>query len=218
MRILKSCLVALAGLVVLAVGAYLVTNVVYEVRADQLRGELSDEVTGRLAQELPAAREREVRLSSQAGRAPDHAWIEQVCERGTNDAGWMVQSYRETCSLRVAGLWRVESRAEALALSRVQSTYPHTGSEGCQLLSSSTDDIQAYFVVVGAQEPYCLREPRVGKRGLQGERVVPGEGSWLYLRHDTPLIDETIGCAHWSVIFCDDPFGESHAFGAPPQE
>ena len=35
----------------------------------------------------------------------------------------------------------------------------------------------------------------------------PAHG-WLVVMQTDELVDEVIGCAHWSVIFCDNPFGD----------
>lgn len=216
MTILKSCLGILSGLVVLVLGAYLVTNLVSTVRAGQLRHELSDDMTRRLAEEVPPARERQGRLVSLTGRAPEHAWIEQGCERNSNDAGWMVQSYRETCGLKVATAWRVDTREEAVALSRARQDHPGGAHDGCESLGTTPEGAEASYVTIGAGQPYCVSDSVTAKRGIDGERVVLPQGTWLYVEDDAALIDETIGCVRWSVVFCDDPWGEKHAWGVPP--
>jgi hypothetical protein len=43
----------------------------------------------------------------------------------------------------------------------------------------------------------------------------PDQG-WLLLLTLAPLVDEDIGCLHWSVVFCDNPFGDELAWGRAP--
>lgn len=67
----------------------------------------------------------------------------------------------------------------------------------------------------GGQHLLRHARPAGDARTLAGERVALREGRWLLLVAEQPLVDETIGCAHWSVLFCDNPW-MGHAFGAGP--
>jgi hypothetical protein len=67
-------------------------------------------------------------------------------------------------------------------------------------------------------EPWCVHGLGADDeaRGLAGERAGLGEERWLLLVAEQPLVDEDIGCARWSVLFCDNPWA-GHAVGdAPP--
>jgi len=36
---------------------------------------------------------------------------------------------------------------------------------------------------------------------------------WLVVVDTKVIVDESLGCTHWSVIFCDNPFGGRLAWG-----
>ena len=67
-------------------------------------------------------------------------------------------------------------------------------------------------------EPWCVHGLGADDeaRGLQA-RAGLGEERWLLLVAEQPLVDEDIGCARWSVLFCDNPW-TGHAFGDAPQD
>lgn len=206
------------GLVALVLVVYLAVNLAVVAEARQQRGQIADQVTAELEQALPAAADRQQDVIAAASSEPDVRWIEQVCKFDSDDAGWMVQGYREVCSVRSVAGWRVETSEEARSVLAVQGQegVPY---DGCQPLGTA-DDAEVTYVddATSDGEPACTAT--LGTSGqarvLVGERAAIGPGRWLLAVDEQPLVDEGIGCAHWSVLFCDNPFGDDHAFGEAP--
>ena len=212
----------LGGLLVVLLGGYLLVNLVSLVGAQVERRNLSAEATDALATEVPRLAEAQADLVASVGREPERSWTEQVCDFRTDDAGWIVQGYRETCVVRSVAAWPVASAGEADSLVPVRGD---AGIEidGCTRLGV-VDDSEAEVTYVDPAaaddgEPWC--DP--GRPG-PGE-VVPIAGQpaplesgagWLLVVDERRLLDEDIGCARWSVVFCTNPFGDRHAFGEPP--
>lgn len=204
------------GVLALVVLAYLAFNGASLVQAHQRRGDIADRVGAELEKALPAAADRQQDIVAAASREPDERWIEQHCEFASDDSGWIVNNYREVCSVRGLVAWRVESSDEAADLLVVESR-AGTVSDGCRPLGT-VDEAEAYVVDTAAADgaPWCTLATLGASRGLVGERVPLDEGSWLLVVDERPLVDEPIGCVRWSVIFCDNPFGDRHAFGEAP--
>lgn len=216
MRIINGCLTIASVLVGLVIGGYVVVNLFHETRAGLLRDRLSDTMTDRLADEVPRARERQGSMVVRTGRAPDHAWIEQSCQRGSNDAGWMVQSYTEVCELKSGAVWRVDSGEEAASLARIR--VPESGGvPECERIGETPEGMEARLVTVGVEQPYCVSDSFPAKRAIDGERPSLPQGTWLLVEEEIPLLDEAIGCVRWTVLFCGDPWGGDHAFGEIPE-
>lgn len=217
MKLLSSCLGVLAWLVGLVVVGYLVVNLFAVGRGVVERRALAGDVTELLAEQVPVASGELEQLESQVGRPADHQWVEQACERTSDDQGWFPYTYRERCDLNAVGLWRVGSRREAAQLAQVGTAEAPGQLEGCSRLGETSDGAEATYVVMEGEQPWCLGGTIVDRRAVAGERVAPGAGAWLLVVKGSPLVDEAIGCARWSVIFCDDPWGEDrHAWGKPP--
>lgn len=223
MRFVSSVLKALAGLVALVVLVYLAVNGIAVAQGLSARHRLADEVTDRIADELPAAEVAQQELVDGAEREPDRRWIEQTCEFGTDDAGWMVQNHRETCVLRSVAAWRVDSEEEARRMSGVPGE-GYAANNGCLPLdlAGAVEGREATYVDHAASsdgEPWCTRELGQGRgsREIAGDRQALDPGRWLVVTAAQPLVDEPIGCAHWSVLFCDNPW-TGHAFGEAPAD
>ncbi|MDR7251890.1 hypothetical protein J2X46_000866 [Nocardioides sp. BE266] len=208
----------LAGLVALVVVGYLAVNGAVLVRAHQQRDDIAGQVTTALEEAVPAAADRQQDLAAAAGREPDAYWIEQACAFDTDDAGWMVQSYREVCAVRSVSAWQVASPGEGQSLLAVEGQGA-TAYDGCQPLGT-VDKAQVTYVDAGTAdgEPWCTHSLGTSSsaRGLVGDRAALEPGRWVLAIDAEPLVDEPIGCVHWSVIFCDNPFGDRHAFGEAP--
>jgi hypothetical protein len=64
---------------------------------------------------------------------------------------------------------------------------------------------------------YCV--PRAdgypARRAVVGEvpSLDPSQG-WLLILASAPVVDEDLGCLHWTVAFCDNPFGGEFAWGS----
>jgi hypothetical protein len=223
MRFVRNVLKALTGLAALAVLLYLVGNVLAVAAGAVQRHQVADEVTDLLVRVVPGAEVAQQEVIDDAGREPDRSWIEQACGFRTDETGWVVINHRETCVLRTVTAWRVESEREARHLvPGAQGRVP--AYEGCLPLGVAGDP----GVVAGPEatyvdgatsdgQPWCTRELGTTDeaRAVVGERARLGEGRWLLLVAEQPLVDESIGCARWSIIFCDNPW-TSHAFGDPP--
>lgn len=223
MRLVSIVLKGLAALVAFLVLFYVAVNIGAVAEGAVRRHRVSQDVTEVLPRILPSAEEAQGELVAAAGRAPDRRWIEQACRFDTDESGWIVVAHREVCGMRSVTAWRVTSEQDARDLAPT-SGRGEWSYGGCTPLGAAGDPgvvegPEATYVewVAAADEPWCLRElgPAGDARTLTGERVALEEGRWLLLVAEQPLVDETIGCAHWSVLFCDNPW-TGHAFGAGP--
>lgn len=231
-RIVRLVCVAIAAVVALALTAYLTVNLVGLVSATAKRAELSTQLTARIATEVPASQERAQEFASDIDAPPTHHWVAQQCGFSTDDAGWMVQNYRQVCSLESVHVWKVATEGEARTLlgDHVQTgTRPFTidacqryqvaDSLGAQDAFSDSQLALTYLGPAAEGSRWC--EPT--DRGYQQRRSVVGEipvlddtQGWLVAVQSDKLVDEDLGCLHWSVIFCDNPFGNAPAWGRPP--
>ncbi|GAA1914560.1 hypothetical protein [Nocardioides hwasunensis] len=216
---MRTLLKVLAGLLALVVVGYLGVNLVAVIGAHQQRGDIAERVSAELESAVPAALDRHQELVDAAGRDADVAWVEQVCDFATDDGGWIVQNYREVCTLRSVSAWQVGSDVEARGLLTVSGDQ-QAAYDGCERLGT-IGEAEVSHVDVDASsdgEPSCLRLLRpVGEtHPVAGEPTESWSGRWVVVRDEQPLVDEDIGCAHWSVLFCDNPFGDEHAFGDVP--
>lgn len=206
------------GVLALLALAYLGFNGASLVQAKLKRDEVADRVTAELERALPAAADRQQDVVAAATREPDERWIEQHCEFSTDDAGWIVQGYREVCTVRGVTAWQVESPREARELLAIEGQ-AGLAHDGCEPLGV-VDEAEVTFVdaATAEGEPWCTRTLSAPgtTRSLMGDRGTLEPGRWLLVVDEQPLVDEPIGCVHWSVIFCDNPFGDDHAFGEAP--
>jgi hypothetical protein len=134
-RALTAVVRVVGGLLALVVLAYLGSNGAAMFQAHERRDEVADLVTDELERALPVAADRQQDLVAAAGREPDVRWLEQHCEFGSDDAGWIVQGYRETCSVRGVTAWRVASPEQARGLLAVEGE-ESTTYDGCQPLGT----------------------------------------------------------------------------------
>lgn len=224
MRLLSWFLTCVAGLVVLVLGLYGLVNGIAVVEGMQHRRQVADDVTATLERVLPRAQRAQDATVERVGREPDRRWIEQSCGFSTDDAGWIAQNYRETCVIRTVTAWQVDSQQQArgLASPHGEAMLAYDGCVPLGLVSTPRGggDVEATYVdpAAAVEEPSCTYGLGTSEyaRALAGERAALGDGRWLLLVAEQPLVDEDIGCAHWSVIFCDNPW-TGHAFGeAPP--
>lgn len=231
-RVVRLAAIVVASLVGLVVTLYLVVNIGAVVAAHGKRSSVSEEVTRRVADALPASRQRVDSVAARIASEPNHSWVAQRCEFETNDAGWIVQDYREVCALESVHAWQVDSEAEAV---RLLGDQVQAGEEPFESGPCIRYPLSPQF---GEQDPFgesrlefVWAEPRTtGSRwclpaagGYQQRRSVVGDvpdldpaHGWLVVVQTDELVDEVIGCTHWSVIFCDNPFGDEHAWGEAP--
>lgn len=213
------------GLVVgLVVALYLVVNLVPVVKAEQERGRLEGVATERLRTTLPDVASSLDDARAAIGRDPDTTWVEQSCRFSTDDGGWIVQNYREVCRVTAAAMWDVDDEAGARALAgRLAASANDSAHAGEPCVGIGRGDPRVTFVPPGTDldaRGWCA-----GLTASYGDRRVlvgaPPERSVtmgsLVVTATTPLLDEDIGCSHWSVLFCGNPFGDEHAFGDPPR-
>jgi hypothetical protein len=222
-RLLSIVLKVLGGLVSFLLLFYVAVNLAAVAEGVVQRHRLSEEVTAVLPRILPSAEESQDELVDSVTREPERRWIEQACSFDHDDSGWIIVSWREVCVMRSVTAWRVESVQEARDL--VPTTGRDEGDhDGCRPLGVAggpgvVEGPEATYVdwAASADEPWCVWElgPADDARTLVGERVALEEGRWLVLVAEQPLADESIGCAHWSVLFCDNPWTD-HAFGEAP--
>ena len=214
------------GFVALVVLVYLAVNLASMARGWQQRGELADEFAASAEPRLPDLRDRRAAVSAEVGREPDRAWVEQVCSFGSDDSGWMVNNYRERCALRAVSAWQVETPDAGRRLLRVAPPDHTVDQPGCEQLGTlgrsgapgrTSDPTVEVFLASAARDPEdpCGAGQPYGSRAraVEGEvEELPLDATWLVVVDDSgDLVDEDIGCAHWSVIFCDNPFTD-HAW------
>lgn len=159
------------GFLALLVLAYLGFNGASLVQAKQKRDEVDDRVTAELERALPAAADRQQDVVEAATREPDERWIEQHCEFSTDDAGWIVQSYREVCTVRGVTAWQVESSREARDLLAIEGQ-AGLAHDGCEPLGI-VDEAEVTLVDATAEgEPSCTRTHSAPgtTRSLVGDR------------------------------------------------
>ena len=223
MRLLSILLKVLGGLVSFLLLFYVAVNLAAVAEGVVQRHRLSEDVSAVLPRILPGAGESQDELVDSVAGEPERRWIEQACSFETDESGWIVTGYREVCVMRSVTAWRVGSEREARGL--VPTSDRDDGAyEGCRSLGVTggpgvVEGPEATYVdwAAAADEPWCLWElgPADDARTLAGQRVAFDEGRWLVLVSEQPLVDESIGCAHWSVLFCDNPWTH-HAFGEAP--
>lgn len=213
------------GLVVgLVVALYLVVNLVSVVKAERERGRLEGVATERLRTALPEATATLDDAQATIGRDPDTTWVEQSCQFDTDDGGWIVQNYREVCRVTAVAVWNVDDEANARSLAgslAAPADDSNRAGEPCVAIGRGAPRVT--FVPAGTDleaQGWCagLIASSNGRRVLVG---APPERSAatgrLIVVTTAPLLDEAIGCTHWSVLFCGNPFGDEHAFGEPPR-
>lgn len=225
MRVVSSALRIAAGLVAGLVLLYVVVNGASLVGGVVERHRVTDEVSAVLPRILPSAERAQGELVAEVGREPERRWIEQACRHDHDDSGWIVVSWREVCVMRSVAAWRVASEQEARALVPTADGDRWT-YQGCTPLGAVgppgvVAGPEATYVDQSASrgegEVWCVFElgPADDARTLAGERTDLGEGRWLLLVAEQPLVDEDIGCARWSVLFCDNPW-TGHPFAEAP--
>jgi hypothetical protein len=224
--VLRAVLIGIALVPALAIAGYLAINLAGMAAAHGTRDRVADAVTERLAAEVPTAKSRSEELARRVDREPDHRWVSQACQFETIDAGWMVQSYREVCAAEAVVAWPVESQREAETL--VADARPADRSPyryGSCLSFGIDGDVygahqQLLYVAPGGDRAarWCVpdEEGHPARRAVEGQMAaLDPDRAWLLAVTSQPLVDEEIGCVHWSVIFCDNPFGEELAWGDP---
>lgn len=222
---------AIAAIVALVVVLYLVVNIAGLVSARGKRAEIGDQITQRISTQLTQSQQRADAVAGRIGTEPTHAWTAQQCGFSTNDAGWIVQDYREVCALESVRVWKVSDESEARTLlgGQVQAGTKPMGHEACSTYEVShaigKQDVfaasQLRFMHVGPASEgnrYCdPTNTSERRRSVVGTipTLDPSQG-WLVVTQTDELVDEVIGCLHWSVLFCDNPFGDAPAWGTPP--
>lgn len=221
---LVACALALALL------AYAGVNGWGWLKARGLRADIRTELTARLADAVPSERAVLERLGA-LSPAPELSWLAQECSFSTRDSGWIVQSYRQECLLRSVTAWPVADQAEAerlLSAVPLELTGPAVTADEiseCRRLRSLPTDVgldeqAAYYLSPQDSDVYwCGRMFAPGYR----HRLFAGTGAelnparhWLVVTRTEPLGQWELGCQHWSVIFCSNPFGDNPEWGLPP--
>ena len=226
----------IGALMALAVAAYLLVNGVGWIKARGTRAEINKELTSALAQKLPPERAAQRDLIA-LPKPPEISFIAEDCEFPTTDSGWIVQSYRQACRLVTTSAWPVTDRAEANAIlgqvpERVVGD-PVTGESplsGCTPLRRADSDEgtpvgsrssrAAVFVEAQANDDWwCGKSYGPAYRSTildgTGAELDPAR-NWLVVTHKQELGEWNLGCLHWSILFCDNPFGGKPAMGTPP--
>lgn len=222
------------GALVLIVGAYLLVNIGATIAAAHKRSVVKSDLTTRLASAVPAARahQADVRAAGATLGAPQVSWIAQDCDFPTSDAGWMVQSYRQACALTAVTAWRVESESAARAAAGAfpealvgppPSADDYVGTDCVTLAEATLGERREVALVLvkprGDASYWCgdLYQPGYMHRLVDGsDQPLEPTGTWLVARSREQLNDVDLGCTHWTVLFCGNPFGDKPAYGEPP--
>ena len=223
-RVIRSIFTAVAALTVLIVAIYLFVNVAMFVAAQAHRVSLGHEITERISQELAGSQARADDVALRAGVEPVHSWSAQHCGFETRESGWIVTlDHREVCSLESAHAWRVDSADEAFALLHdpVPSGRRPLVLGACHSWTTRNEvvgnEVAILYVAPGdPRERWCDPTDRTGaeRRAVEGEvPVLDHSEGWLVVVDSKVIVEESLGCAHWSVIFCDNPFGGRLAWG-----
>jgi hypothetical protein len=223
---LRAVATALAMIVALVLGIYLVVNVVGVIAAQGTRERVSEQLTERLGEEVPDVQRRAAATTVRVDPEPVYTWVAQACRFDTDDAGWMVQNYRQVCDAEAGAAWSVTSEDAATTMvdDLLVADVPSYRSGSCVTLGMTGDVFGKHetflYVAPGGDrgERYCVP----GADGHPARRAVvrelpsldPSQG-WLLVLTTTPLVDEDLGCLHWTVLFCDNPFGDEYAWGEP---
>ena len=219
-RVMSVLVKIVGGFLAVVLVVYLVVNLASMARGWHQRGELSDDFTARAERLLPALREHQVAVSDEVGRPPERSRIEQVCAFDHDDSGWMVNNYRERCSLRAVSAWRVASPAAGRRLLAVVPPDHPVADPTCEELgtpvrptATATDEgrVDAFLALPGREpDRECgdLTTYGTETRLVEGdEGLLSADSAWVVVVADSgDLVDEDIGCAAWSVLFCDNPF------------
>lgn len=225
-RVVRLSLLAFASVLALTVAGYLVVNLVAVAGAAGKRHTLEDQITQRLGEELPGSAQRADSLAERIGTEPILSWSAQHCGFETDDAGWIVQGYREVCSLESVRAWPVDSADEALAV--LGGVVPVGAAPydygACHSYVGSVDEegsqVSLLYIEPSAEdERYCEPTDRTSaqRHSVIGDPPeLDKDQGWVVVVDSTGLVDEEVGCTHWSVIFCDNPFGDRPAWGEPP--
>lgn len=231
---LRAVKVTVIGGLVLVVGAYLIVNVASTVAAAHKRSVINHDLTARLASAVPAARtqQADVRAAGAGLGAPQVSRLAQDCSFPTSDAGWMVQSYRQSCALTALTAWRVDSEATARAAARAfpqalvgspPGADEYAGTDCltlARMASSATRSTEVAFVPPRGDEAYWCGDvyrPAYLHRIVDGDsRALDPTSAWLVVQSREQLGEVDLGCTHWSVLFCGNPFGDKPAYGGLP--
>jgi hypothetical protein len=225
-RVVRSISTAGALLMALVVAIYLFLNVTAFVAAQAQRISLGHEITERIGQELAGSQARADDVALRAGVKPAHSWSAQHCGFERRESGWtVVLDHREVCSLESARAWPVDSADEAFAL--LHDPIPagrrpfvlracHTWTTRNEVVGN---EISILYIAPGDPlERSCEPTDRTDaeRRAVAGEVPALDDGQgWLVVVDTKVIVDESLGCAHWSVFFCDNPFGGRLAWGEP---
>ena len=138
-----------------------------------------------------------------------------------------MQSHREVCVAEAVVAWPVDSeqRAEELVADlRPPDRSPYR-SGSCLSFGVDGDLFgrhqQFLYVAPGGDRAarWCVpaeaAAPPVARSSERWSTSTRSRG-WLLLVTVEPLVDEDIGCQRWSVVFCDNPFGDELAWGERP--
>lgn len=225
MRILRFLYIAFVSVVALVVGIYLLVNIGGVLAAEVKRGGLEDQITERIAEVLPTAQQFVGPVADRVGVAPTHSWTAQHCDFRTNDSGWIAIDYREVCTLESVHAWQVDTEEDARALlgGQVPTTEPFV-LDACHHYQQSdapyAEGVSFLYIEPStAEDRWCAPTHRdhSQRRPVTGDPLeLDSSRGWLVVLEEIELVDEVIGCAHWTVVFCTNPFGDELAWGEPP--
>ena len=216
-RALSAVMKVVGGLLALVLVVYLAVNLAGLARGWHQRNQLADDFTEQARELLPELRDQQAAVAAEAGREPERAWIEQVCSFGHDDSGWMINNYREQCSVRAVSAWRVESLATGRSLLRVTPPDYPIHDPTCEELGTLRDGSGNVSLALAGRDADSRCEDATSygteTRTIDGDsEPLPTDATWVVVADDTGnLVDADIGCTHWSLLFCDNPFTD-HAW------
>lgn len=220
-RVLRSLTRTFAVLLALVLGIPVAVYVGFGVVRTVEQRHLDDAARGDLEASLPGA-ERDTRLiraralAATARRgSPSYSWTEVICSFETDDAGWIVQDYRQQCQVHSVDLVplttspgeRCSSGPESYQPGYTTMTAPPSGlsssdyADGCPVLLRASP---------GRSVLLAGRRPSVAALGS-----APG---WLVVEVRVEASSTLLGCSPWDVLFCSNPLDhpamDEHAIGS----
>lgn len=194
---MKSCLTwtaATIGVVVaVCIGGYVLRGVLGEMGLSSKEDEARSSVAR--AAELSGPVEDTVADNRAHLGEPLQSWSQVVCDVRSDDQGWVVQSYDQTC-------WHQQV-----------DVYPSSSGDRADDLEDGAAEVIVNQTIAGrgAPEPIPADPERLSERGTSPDWDVRGDltgESFTQVIVRGESVDTELGCSPWSVGFCTRPVSE----------
>lgn len=198
------------GIVLLAGTVYVVHGI--SASADVRAAE--QQAVADIEQALPGAQEESSRQRDAVLRQLDddlgtatYSWQELTCGLSTHDAGWIVEDYVQTCSVRSVDL--VAEPGTTASCRTVELPRPPDYPTDVSVVrgpSGALSDELAYPCPGGLTAPPASGASRL----LSGDRPhdLDASPSWTVVETRVPVSETVLGCSPWGIVFCSSPVDE----------